>query len=215
VGGYPVTVDDTLKNKILNDATAYLRSYAGRRGHNVALAETAITEAKAFTEKEALDGKLVDVVANSPDELIAKLDGRTVTRFDGHQTTLVLVKPVVTNIDMSARQRFLARIVQPDVFFILLIAGVLGLYVEFTHPGLIVPGVIGGIALLLALFAMHLLPINLAGLLLIFLALALFVLEAEYASHGVPGIGRRVAKRLRAVVLIPAPPAESGVVLAV
>jgi membrane-bound serine protease (ClpP class) len=215
VGGYPVSVDDTLKNKILNDATAYLRSYAGRRGHNVALAETAITEAKAFTEKEALDGKLVDVVANSPEELISKLDGRTFTRFDGHQTTLVLVKPVVTNIDMSARQRFLARIVQPDVFFILLIAGVLGLYVEFTHPGLIVPGVIGGIALLLALFAMHLLPINLAGLLLIFLALALFVLEAKYASHGVLGIGGVVAMLLGALMLIRSPLTGAGVSLSV
>jgi membrane-bound serine protease (ClpP class) len=215
IGGYPVSVDDTLKNKILNDATAYLRSYAGRRGRDVKLAETAITEAKAFTEKEALDGKLIDVVAGSRDELLSRLDGQIVTRFDGQKTTLALAKPEVTSIDMSARQRFLARIVQPDIFFVLLIAGVLGLYVEFTHPGLIAPGVIGGISLVLALFAMHLLPINLAGLLLIFLALALFILEAKFASHGVLGIGGVVAMLLGALMLVRSPLTGAGVSLGV
>jgi len=127
VGGYPVTVDATLKNKILNDATAYLRSYAGRRGRNVALAESAITEAKAFTEAEALDGKLVDVVANSPEDLLSKLDGRTIKRFDGSTVQLALHNPQRIPLSMSLRERILSRIVQPDAFFILLIVGVLGL----------------------------------------------------------------------------------------
>ena len=90
---------------------------------------------------------------------------------------------------MTAREKFLSRIVQPDVFFILLIVGVLGLYTEFTHPGMFAPGVIGGIALVLALYAMHLLPVNLTGLLLIALALAFFVLEAKFPTHGVLGVG--------------------------
>jgi membrane-bound serine protease (ClpP class) len=205
IGGYPVSVDDSLKNKILNDATAYLRSYAGRRGRNVALAETAITEGKAFTETEALDGKLCDLIATSRDDLLAKLDGRTIVRFDGRASRLALAHPEITTIDMSARQRFLARIVEPDMFFVLLLVGIIGLYTEFTHPGLIVPGVAGAIALLLALFAIHLLPINATGLLLIVLALALFILEAKFTSHGVLGLGGVVAMLLGALLLIRSP----------
>lgn len=112
---------------------------------------------------------------------------------------------------MTARQRFLARVVQPDVFFILLLVGVLGLYTEFTHPGLVAPGVVGGIALLLALFAMHILPINLAGLLLVGLAMALFILEAKYTSHGVLGAGGIVAMLLGALLLVRSPITGAGV----
>jgi membrane-bound serine protease (ClpP class) len=93
VGGYPITIDETLKNKILNDATAYIRSYAGKRGRNVELAETAVTEAKAFTEREALDGKLIDVIANSREDLVARLDGRTLTRFNGNTSSIALARP--------------------------------------------------------------------------------------------------------------------------
>jgi len=211
IGGYPITVDDTLRNKILNDATAYLRSYASRRGRNVALAETAITQAKAFTEKEALDGKLTDLIVNSREELLRELDGRSITRFDGRTTRLALPRPEIVSIEMSAGQRFLARIVQPDVFFVLLIVGVLGLYAEFTHPGLVAPGVIGAIALLLALFAMHILPINLAGLLLIVLAFGLFILEAKYTSHGLLGVGGVIAMLLGALMLVRSPLTGGGV----
>ena len=213
IGGYPVTVDETLKRKVLNDATAYLRSYAGRRGRNVALAETAVTDAKAFTEQEALAGQLCDVEAPSRDALLATLDGRTIRRFDGRTVTLALAHPAVVPIDMSPRQRFLSRIVQPDTFFILLLAGVLGLYAEFTHPGLIAPGVLGGISLLLALFAMHILPINFAGLLLIVLAMALFALEATYTSHGVLGLGGVAAMLLGALMVVPSPLTGGGISL--
>ena len=106
-------------------------------------------------------------------------------------TRLDLHNPEFVTVDMSARERFLSRIVQPDVFFILLIVGVLGLYAEFTHPGMVLPGVVGGIAMILALFAMHILPVNFAGLLLIVAALGLFILEAKYTSHGVLAAGRR------------------------
>ena len=215
IGGYPVTIDETMKNKIVNDATAYMRSYAARRGRNVALAEAAITEAKAFTEKEALDGKLCDLVSSSREDLLARLDGRMISRFDGRTDRLVLTNPEIDDLEMSGRQRFLARIVQPDMFFILLLVGVIGLYTEFTHPGLVAPGVIGAIALLLALFAMHLLPINLTGLLLIALALALFILEAKYTSHGVLGGGGVVAMLLGALMLVRSPLTGAGVTIGV
>src|SRR5258708_15697563 len=213
VGGYPVTVDETLKNKILNDATAYLRSYADRRGRNAALAETAITDAKAFTGREARDGRLCDLIVDSRQALRAELEGRTITRFDGGTSRLVLPHPKITTVQMSARQRFLARIVEPDVMFMLLLVGALGLYAEFTHPGMVAPGVIGGIALLLALFAMHILPINLAGLLLMMLAIALFVLEVKYTSHGVLGVVGVVAMVLGALMLVRSPLTGAGVSL--
>ena len=114
-------------------------------------------------------------------------------------------------MEMSARERFLARIVQPDAFFILLIAGALGLYIEFTHPGMIAPGVIGAIALVLALFAMHILPVNFAGLLLIVVALGLFILEAKYTSHGVLAAGGIIAMLLGAFMLIRSPITGAGV----
>ena len=211
IGGQTIQIDETLRKKIVNEATAYLRSYVAKRGRNVDLAATAVTDAKAFTEKEALDGKLIDLIASSPEDLLAKLNGRPITRFDGSSTQLALASPTIVPLEMTTREKFLYRIVQPDVFFILLIVGVLGLYTEFTHPGLFAPGVIGGIALVLALFAMHMLPVNLTGLLLIILAIALFVLEAKYPTHGILGVGGVIAMILGALMLIRSPITGGGV----
>jgi len=215
IGGFQLQIDETMRKKILNDALAFLRSYADKRGRNPALAETAVTDAKAFTDKEALDGKLIDIVANSPEDLLRQLDGRTITRFEGEKTTLSLKNAVLTEFQLSARQKFLSRIVEPDVFFVLLLLGVLGLYTEFTHPGMVAPGVIGGICAVLALYAMHLLPVNLAGVLLILLALALFILEAKFTSHGVLGVGGTVAMLLGALFLIRSPLTAGGVSLGI
>ncbi len=215
VGAFPVQIDETLRRKITNDALAFLRSYAVRRGRNVPLAETAVTEARSFTEKEALDGKLIDLIAPTREELLSQLNGREITRFYGTRATLALSDFVIVPFDLSPRQNFLARIVQPDVFFLLLIVGILGLYAEFTHPGLIAPGVIGGICLVLALYAMHILPVNAAGVFLIFLALGMFILEAKFASHGVLAIGGVVAMFLGAVFLIHSPLTGGGVSVAI
>jgi membrane-bound serine protease (ClpP class) len=215
IGGYPVTIDETLRSKVVNDATAYLRSFASRRGRNVTLAETAVTDAKAFTEMEALDGHLIDVITSSHEDLLHSLDGRQVTRFDGRTTRLAVGSLTTTVFEMSSRQRLMARIVEPDALFVLMIVGALGLYVEFTHPGLIAPGVIGAISILLALFAMQILPINLAGLLLIVLAFALFILEAKFTSHGVLGTGGVVAMLLGALILVRSPLTGGGVSLGV
>jgi membrane-bound serine protease (ClpP class) len=215
IGGVPLQVDETLKKKILNDATAFLRSYTAKRGRNVELAESAVVDGKAWTETEALDGKLIDLIANSPEDLLSKLDGRTIKRFDGAMIQLALRNPQRIAFSMSFRQRFLSRIVQPDAFFILLIVGVLGLYTEFTHPGMVAPGVIGGIALVLALYAMQILPVAPAGIVLILLALGLFILEAKYTSHGVLAIGGIVAMLLGALMLVRSPLTHAGVSLGV
>jgi membrane-bound serine protease (ClpP class) len=213
VGAYPVAIDETLRKKITNDATAFLRSFADKRGRNPTLAETAVTEARAFTEKEALDGKMIDLIASSEDDLLHQLDGRQITRFDGVKTKLALSNPTRTPFELSTRQKILARIVAPDMFFLLLIIGVLGLYTEFTHPGMVAPGVIGGIAIVLALYAMQVLPVNIAGVFLILLALGLFILEAKYTSHGILLAGGIVSMLLGAIFLIRSPLTSGGVSL--
>jgi membrane-bound serine protease (ClpP class) len=213
IGGQTVNIDDTMRKKITNDATAYLRSYVSKRGRNVDLAATAVTDAKAFSDSEALKGNLINLVASSPAELLAKLDGQTITRFDGSTVKLDLSHPVLTPHGMTGREQFLSRIVQPDVFFILLIIGVLGLYAEFTHPGVFAPGVLGAIAMILALYAMHLLPVNFTGLLLIVAALVLFVLEAKFPTHGILGVGGVLAMILGALMLIRTPLTGMGVSL--
>jgi membrane-bound serine protease (ClpP class) len=211
IGGFPQQIDEVFRKKINQDAMAFLRSFTERRGRNPVLAEKAITESKAFTEKEALEAKMIDLIASSPEDLLRQLDGRTITRFEGAQVTLALKNPIRTPFELSGRQKFLARIVQPDVFFVMLILGVLGLYTEFTHPGVIAPGVIGGICLILALYAMQFLPVSLAGLLLILLALAFFILEAKMPSHGVLAVGGVISMFLGAIFLIRSPLTPGGV----
>jgi membrane-bound serine protease (ClpP class) len=215
IGGWTPAIDDTMKKKIFNDTTAFLRSITEKRGRNPELAEQAVTDAKAFTEKEALDDKLVDLIAPSEDQLLQDLNGRTITRFDGGKVTLDLSHPVRTEYELSGRQKFLARIVEPDVFFLLLIVGALGLYTEFTHPGMVAPGVIGAVSMVLALYAMHLLPVSIAGIVLILLALGLFILEAKFTSHGVLLAGGVVAMLLGALFLIRSPLTAGGVSLGV
>jgi len=213
IGGFTIGVDETLRKKIMNDAMAFLRSYSEKRGRNAKLAETAVTDAKAFTEKESLEGKLIDYVAATPEELLRDLNGKTVTRFDGAKTALTLSNYQRASFELSARQKFLARIVEPDMFFLLLILGTLGLYAEFTHPGAVVPGVVGGICAVLALYAMHLLPVNIAGILLIIIAVTLFVLEAKYTSHGILLAGGVIAMIFGAIFLIRSPLTPGGVSL--
>lgn len=214
-GGFSVPVDEVLRKKINNDATAFLRSFTEKRERNPKLAETAVTEAQAFTEKEALDGHLIDLIAKDNDDLMKQLSGREIKRFDGKTVKLALDNYTISEFQLSARQKFLARIVDPDIFFLLFLGAVLGLYTEFTHPGVIAPGVIGGICAVLALYAMHLLPVNFAGVVLILLAFALFILEAKFASHGVLLIGGIVSMFLGTIFLIRSPLTPAGVSMGV
>jgi len=210
-GWFSMPMDEVLRKKINNDATAFLRSFTEKRGRNPQLAETAITEARAFTEKEALEGHLIDIVALNQDELLHDLNGRQITRFSGKTVKLSLDNYTLGEFHLSARQKFLVRIVQPDVLFLLLLVGALGLYTEFTHPGVVAPGVVGGICMVLALYAMELLPVNFAGVLLIALALVLFILEAKLSSHGVLLAGGIVSMLLGAMFLIRSPLTPGGV----
>jgi membrane-bound serine protease (ClpP class) len=211
IGGTAAQVDETLKKKAMNEAAAYLRSISGKRGRNVELAEKAVTEAKAFSNSEALDGKLIDLVASSREDLLAKLDGRTITRFDGSSLTLHLQGAAVSQYEVSSKQKFLGWLAEPDLMFILLIVGLIGLYVEFTHPGLILPGVLGGVAILLFLVGAQVVPINLFAILLIAAAVALFAIEAKVTSHGVLALLGVVAMLAGALVLVRSPITGEGV----
>jgi len=210
-GGQPVSIDETLKKKIINDAAAYIRSIAEKRGRNPEDAVKAVTEGLAWTENEALKRKMIDLVAESPEDLLAKLNGREVKRFDGHTVTLALANPVRVPWQMSRRQQFLAVISRPDVLFILFIFAVLGIYIEFSHPGLVLPGAVGGVSLILFLVAMQTLPVNALGILLILLGIVLFVLEAKFTSYGLLGIGGVVSILIGAMILIESPMTGFGV----
>jgi membrane-bound serine protease (ClpP class) len=199
-------MDDVMRNKVENDASAWLRSTVEKRGRNAELAETTIRQAKAFTEKEALNQNLIDLVQPSEKELFAKLDGREITRFNGRMEVLRLAGAEVTDYQPTVRERIISSIADPNVGFILLVLGALGLYVEFSSPGLIVPGVAGGILALLGLSSLAVLPINWVGAALLILGLAMFILEAKFASHGILGGGGTLALILGALLLINGPP---------
>ncbi len=204
-------IGKTMAAKIENDAAAYIRSLADKRGRNPKLAEEGVRESKSYTEKESLDGKLIDAIANTPADIFAQFDGKTIKRFDDSTTTLHLAGAEIEPYVMTGRERFLSRIADPNIAFLLGAVGVLCLYIEFTHPGMVVPGVVGAIALVLALYAFHLLPINYAGVLLILLALGLFVLEAKVTSHGVLAAGGIVAMVIGSLILIDSPMPGAGI----
>ena len=186
VAGSGEKMDETMAKKVTEDLAAYARTLASRRHRNVKLAEQAVSESRAFTDEEALGASppLIDIVAPDIAELLRKLDGRTVTRFDGTPVVLRTAGARVVAIDMNWRQRLLSAIAHPNVAYILLSLGTLGLTIELWSPGAVLPGVAGGLCLLLAFFAFQILPVNYAGLLLILFGLLLLVLELKITSYG-------------------------------
>ena len=199
-------MDTVMRAKVENDAAALLRSLTSRRGRNSDLAEKTIRDAKAFTEKEALDGHLIDLIASDEQDLLRKLDGREVTLWGGGKVTLKTSGAAMTELQKTWRERLMSAIADPNIAFIMLVLGALGIYVEFSSPGLIFPGVAGGILALLGLSALSVLPINWAGALLLVLAVALFILEAKFTSHGILGIGGTISMVLGALLLVNGPP---------
>jgi membrane-bound serine protease (ClpP class) len=207
VAGNGEKVDDVMAKKMASDTAAYARTLATQRGRNVPLVEQAVTESRSFTEREAMAASppLIDIVAPDVAELIKKLDGRTVRRFNGTSTTLKLAGADVRTIDMTLAQRVLSAIAHPQIAYLLLTLGTLGLTIELWSPGAVLPGVAGGIALLLAFFALQVLPVSYAGLLLMLLGFALLVLEVKMTSHGLLAVGGIVALLFGSLMLIDSP----------
>lgn len=206
-------LDDVMKMKVQNDAAAFMRTLAQRRGRNVAAAESGVREAKSFTEDEALATRLIDVVAPNVSSLVSWADGKTVKRFNGTKTVLrVKGKPVVT-YEMTLKQRLLSWIMNPNIAFILMSLGMFAIWAEFNHPGAILPGVVGLIALVLAVFALNLLPTRYVAFVLIGLAFALFALEAKFTSYGILGIGGVICMVFGGLLLVDGPIPELRVSL--
>ena len=199
-------VDKESMRKIENDAAAFARSIAVERGRNADWAEKAVRQSVSVTEREAERLKVIDLVADSIPDLLAKIDGRTVKTVKG-PVALATKGAVVKAIEIGFRDRFLNVITDPNVAYILMMLGMLGLFFELSNPGAILPGVIGGISLILAFFAFQSLPINFAGLLLILFAIVLFIAEIKVVSHGVLAIGGMVSMALGSLMLFDAPEA--------
>ena len=213
---HPVTLggskmDDVMKQKVENDLAALMRSVASRRGRNVDIAESGVRESKSFTEQEALSKKLIDYVASSEDDLFRQIAAHPIKRFDGKTITLNIVSQPIRTFEMTLKQRILDRLMDPNVAFILLAVGLLSLYVEFNHPGAVLPGTVGVIFILLAAFALNLLPVRFAALALIATSFILFALEAKLASHGVLTTGGIVLLTLGGLLLVDAPIPEMQV----
>jgi membrane-bound serine protease (ClpP class) len=193
-----------MSKKVANDAAAFARSLAAERGRNVEWAEKAVRASVSATEREAVKLKVVDLIADNLQDLLAKVDGRTVKTVRG-TVTLATRNAEVKRIEVGFRDRFLALITDPNIAYILMMVGMLGIFFELQNPGVVLPGVIGGISLILAFFAFQSLPINWAGVLLILFGVALLIAEIKIASHGVLTIGGVVAMVLGSFMLYEAP----------
>jgi len=197
-------VDSTMADKVTNDAAAYIRSIAEKRGRNIAWADSAVRHSVSLSETEALKRKVIDLVAPDLESLLDSLEGRRVI-LEKDTVTLWLRGRERVEIEMSWRDRFLATIANPNIAYILFMIGLLGLYFEFSNPGAVLPGVVGAISLILAFFAFQTLPVNVAGVLLIILSIVLFILDAKAATHGILSIGGVIAMFLGSVMLFKTP----------
>jgi membrane-bound serine protease (ClpP class) len=195
VSGSGAQPDETTAQKAASDTAAYARSLAEARGRNLELAEEAVLESRSFTNAEALEATppLIDFLAQDLDDLLRQLDGRTVTRFDGRTTVLQTDGAAVQRVALTRRQQFLGAIAHPQIAALLMTLGVLGLTIELWTPGAILPGVAGGLCLLLAFFAFQILPVNVTGVLLVLFGVALVLLELKVPSFGALGIGGTIS----------------------
>jgi membrane-bound serine protease (ClpP class) len=208
IGGFPVSGGEagkTLAEKITSNSTAFLRSIVTKRNRNVAEAEKGVVDSKSFTETEALNAHLIDLIAKDEEDLFAKLQGYRVRLFSGQEVVLDLQGQKVVDYQMTTREKLLATISQPNLALLLGVVGLILLYFEFTHSGFIAPGVIGGICVLLSVLGLSFLPINYVGALLILLAIGLFVAEIKVGGFGILGIGGLVSMIIGMLILIDAP----------
>jgi membrane-bound serine protease (ClpP class) len=211
IGPFSAKIDDEMKQKIENDTAALMRSVVSKRGRNVELAETAVRASKSFTDQEALSQHLIDYVASSDQDLFRQLDGKTIHRFDGSTVTLNLSGQTVTPFEMTLKLRVLDYLMDPNIAFLLLAVGAFSLYIEFNHPGAVVPATVGIVFILVALFALNLLPTRFAAFALILGAFALFAAEAKFTTHGVLTVGGIALLTLGGLLLVDAPIPEMQV----
>jgi membrane-bound serine protease (ClpP class) len=207
VAGNGEKIDDVMAKKMASDTAAYARTLATQRGRNVALVEQGVTESRSFTEQEASAASppLIDVIASDVQDLIRKLDGRSVRRFDGSTVKLKLANATTRHAEMTVAQQILSAIAHPQIAYLLLTLGTLGLTIELWSPGAVAPGVVGGICLLLAFFALQVLPVSYAGVMLILLGFALLVLEVKITSHGLLAAGGIASLLFGSLMLIDSP----------
>jgi membrane-bound serine protease (ClpP class) len=211
IGPVQVKPDDEMNRKIENDAAALMRSVTSKRGRSVEAAESAVRESKSFTEQEALSGHLIDYVASSPEDLFRQMQGKNFKRFSGESASLNLSGQRLVAFDMTLKERILDTLMDPNIAFLLLAIGALSLYVEFNHPGAVIPGTVGVVFILLAAFALNFLPTRFASLILILGAFALFAAEAKFATHGVLTIGGIALLTLGGLLLVDSPIPEMRV----
>jgi membrane-bound serine protease (ClpP class) len=203
--------DETMTQKVENDAEAFLRSYVGRRNRNVDAALAAMQSSRSYTAEEALDKHLIDLTASSDTELLEALNGREITRLDGSKQVLHLAGARIQRVQPTLREDLLGWLVNPNIALLLLVGGALLIYLEFNTPGTIVPGALGTLMVLLAVFALNLLPIRYTAVLLLVAAIALLVLEAKFGGHGALAIAGVVCLTLGMLTLIAAPVPELAV----
>jgi membrane-bound serine protease (ClpP class) len=190
-------IDGTMSEKIINDMVAQAKSVAEKRGRNAQWVEEAIRESVSVTETEALKENIIDLIAEDTDDLIKQLNGRELK----DKGVLNLANPKKVVLEETLRTKILKTISNPNIAYILMMIGLAGLYFEFSHPGAIFPGVIGGIALILAFFAMQTLPVNYAGILLIILAIIFFIMEMKITSYGLLSVAGIVSLLLGSLML--------------
>jgi membrane-bound serine protease (ClpP class) len=203
--------DTTEEQKIMNDAQAFLRSYVTRRGRNAEAAAAAVESSHSYTAEEALNQHLIDLIANHDDELLNALEGREITRMDGSKLTLHLTGARIVVIQATVRDRLLGWLVDPNIALLFLVGGALLIYLEFNSPGTIVPGALGTLMVLLAVFALNLLPVRYTAVMLLVAAMVLLVLEAKFGAHGALAIAGVVCLTFGMLTLVAAPVPEMGV----
>ncbi len=213
VRGDGATMDPVMKEKLENYAASLMRSYAGKRGRNVEVAESAVRQSKSFTADEALAQHLVEYIAKDENDLFRQIDGKTVTKFDGSKITLHVAGKSVRLYEMTLKEQILSVLMNPSFAALLLLIGMFALIAEFFHPGAVVPGVIGFIAILVALFAMQLLPIRNEALALLLGAFVLFAMEAKFLTHGILTAGGIFMMVLGMLLLVDGPIPEMRVKL--
>jgi len=214
VGPFGGDIQGAMGEKVMNDAAALMRSFVSKRGRNVEIAESTIRQSKSFTENEALSQNLINYVARDEQDLFRQIGTKPIKRFNGDSVTLNLIGKAEQLLEPTLKEQVLGFLMDPDIAFVLLAIGALALYTEFNHPGAVWPGTVGIVFIVLAVFALHLLPIRFAAVGLILVSFALFALDAKFGTHGALAVGGIATLVIGALLLVDSPIPEMRVKLA-